>query len=98
MIQIDGSEKSGSGTILRISVALSAVIGQPLHIYNIRQNRPEPGLKPQHLEAVLTAARICGAELKGAELKSRELWFKPNKMKGGKIDAEIGTAGASRCF
>lgn len=94
MIQIDGSEKSGSGTILRISVALSAVIGQPLHIYNIRQNRPEPGLKPQHLEAVLTAARICGAELKGAELKSRELWFKPNKMKGGKIDAEIGTAGS----
>lgn len=94
MIEVDGSEKSGSGTILRMSVALSAVIGQPLHIFNIRQNRPEPGLKPQHLEAVLTAAKLCQAELEGAKLKSRELWFKPNKVKGGRIDAEIGTAGS----
>jgi RNA 3'-terminal phosphate cyclase (ATP) len=94
MIEVDGSEKSGSGTILRMSVALSAVIGQPLHIYNIRQNRPEPGLKPQHLEAVLTAARLCDAELKGAELKSRELWFKPKKVESGRIEAEIGTAGS----
>jgi RNA 3'-phosphate cyclase len=94
MIEVDGSEKSGSGTILRMSVALSAVTGQPLHIYNIRQNRPEPGLKPQHLEAVLTAARLCHAELKGGELKSRELWFKPKKVDSGKIEAEIGTAGS----
>jgi RNA 3'-terminal phosphate cyclase (ATP) len=94
MIEVDGSEKSGSGTILRMSVALSAVIGQPLHIINIRQKRPEPGLKPQHLEAVLAAARLCQAELEGAELKSRELWFRPNKVKSGRIDAEIGTAGS----
>jgi RNA 3'-phosphate cyclase len=94
MIEVDGSKKSGSGTILRMSVALSAVTGQPLHIYNIRQGRPEPGLKPQHLEAVLTAAKICNAELKGAELKSRELWFTPNRMKSGRITAEIGTAGS----
>jgi RNA 3'-terminal phosphate cyclase (ATP) len=94
MIEVDGSAKSGSGTILRMSVALSAVIGQPLHIFNIRQNRPEPGLKPQHLEAVLTAAKLCDAELTGAELKSRELWFKPKKVKSGNIEAEIGTAGS----
>ncbi len=94
MIEIDGSEKSGSGTILRLSVALSAVTGQPLHIYNIRQNRPEPGLKPQHLESVLTAAKLCDAELTGAELGSRELWFKPGKVKGGRVDADIGTAGS----
>lgn len=94
MIEIDGSEKSGSGTILRLSVALSAVTGQPLHIHNIRQNRPEPGLKPQHLEAVLTAAKLCDAELTGAELGSRELWFKPGKVKGGRVDADIGTAGS----
>jgi RNA 3'-phosphate cyclase len=94
MIEIDGSEKSGSGTILRLSVALSAVTGQPLHIYNIRQNRPEPGLKPQHLESVLTAAKLCDAELTGAELGSRELWFKSGKVKGGRVDADIGTAGS----
>ncbi|NWG11340.1 RNA 3'-terminal phosphate cyclase [Candidatus Bathyarchaeota archaeon] len=94
MIEIDGSQKSGSGTILRLSVALAAILGQPLHIYNIRQNRPQSGLRPQHLEAVLTAARLCDAELEGAELNSRELWFKPRKVKGGKIESEIGTAGS----
>ena len=94
MIEIDGSQKSGSGTILRLSVALAVIRGQPLHIYNIRENRPQPGLRPQHLEAVLTAARLCDAELKGAELNSRELWFYPKKVKGGKIEAEIGTAGS----
>ena len=94
MIEVDGSQKSGSGTILRLSVALAAVLGQELHIYNIRQNRPQPGLRPQHLEAVLTAARICDGELKGAELNSRELWFTPKSVKGGKIEAEIGTAGS----
>lgn len=94
MIEIDGSQKSGSGTILRLSVALAAIVRQPLHIYNIRQNRPQSGLRPQHLEAVLTAARLCNAELKGVELNSCDLWFEPRKVEGGKIEAEIGTAGS----
>ncbi len=94
MIEIDGSQKSGSGTILRLSIAFAAATQQQLHVYNIRQNRPQPGLKPQHLEAVLTAAKLCNAELEGAKLDSRELWFKPNSVKGGKIEAEIGTAGS----
>ena len=94
MIEVDGSKKGGSGTILRSSVALSAIIGQPLHICNIRQNRPQPGLKPQHLEAVNTAAKLCDAKLEGARIDSRELWFQPNRVKGGKVEAEIGTAGS----
>jgi len=94
LIEIDGSQKGGSGTILRLSVALAAITKQSLHICNIRQNRPQPGLKPQHLEAVLTAARLCGAELEGAKINSRELWFKPKEVKGGRIQAEIGTAGS----
>ena len=93
MFEIDGSQKTGSGTILRLSVALAAVSGQDLHIYNIRQNRPQAGLKPQHLEAVLTAAKLCDAKMQGATLKSRELWFTPGKVKGGSYEAEIGTAG-----
>ena len=94
MIEVDGSRKSGSGTILRMSVAIAAVTGKPLHIYNIRQKRPQPGLKPQHLEAVLAAAKLCDAGLEGARLDSRELWFKPRKVKGGNFEAEIGTAGS----
>ena len=94
MFEIDGSQKSGSGTILRLAVALAATTGEPLNIFNIRQNRPQRGLKPQHLEAVLTAAKLCNAEVKGATLGSRELWFKPREVKGGNVEAEIGTAGS----
>lgn len=65
-----------------------------MHIYNIRQNRPKPGLKPQHLEAVLTAAKLCNAETQGATLNSRELWFKPHEIQSGNFEAEIGTAGS----
>jgi RNA 3'-terminal phosphate cyclase (ATP) len=94
LFEIDGSQKSGSGTILRLSVALAAIQGEPLHITNIRQNRPQRGLKPQHLEAVLTAAKLCNAEVKGATLGSRELWFTPHEITGGQFEAEIGTAGS----
>jgi RNA 3'-terminal phosphate cyclase (ATP) len=94
MLEIDGSQKSGSGTILRLSIALASVLGEPLHIYNIRQRRGQPGLRPQHLESVFTAAKLCNAEMKGATLGSRELWFKPDDIISGEIRAEIGTAGS----
>jgi RNA 3'-terminal phosphate cyclase (ATP) len=94
MLEIDGSQKSGSGTILRLSLALSGILGEPLHIYNIRHRRGQPGLRPQHLESVNTAAKLCNAETVGAKLGSRELWFKPDGIMGGEVRAEIGTAGS----
>jgi len=94
MLEIDGSQKSGSGTILRLSIALAAIIGEPLHIYNIRHRRRQPGLRPQHLESVNTAVKLCNAEIEGAKLGSRELWFKPNGIISGEVRAEIGTAGS----
>src|SRR5674476_474798 len=94
MMEIDGSQKSGSGTILRLSIALAAITKQTLHITNIRQNRPQPGLKHQHLEAVLTAGRLCNAKIQGASLGSRELWFTPQEIKGGNLEALIETAGS----
>jgi RNA 3'-terminal phosphate cyclase (ATP) len=94
MIEIDGSKKSGSGTILRLSIAIAAITKQPLHITNIRQNRPQPGLKHQHLEAVLTAAKLCNATVQGATLGSKELWFTPHEINGGNIEALIETAGS----
>ena len=94
MIEIDGSQKSGSGTILRLSIALAAITKNPLHITNIRQNRPKPGLKPQHLESVLTAGKLCNAKIQGATLGSRELWFTPQEIKGGNVEALIETAGS----
>jgi RNA 3'-phosphate cyclase len=94
MIEIDGSQKSGSGTILRLSIALAVITKQPVHITNIRQNRPQPGLKPQHLEAVFTAGKLCNAKIQGATLGSKELWFVPQEIRGGNVEAVIETAGS----
>ena len=94
MLEIDGSQKSGSGTILRLSIALATILNEPLHIYNIRSKRSQQGLRPQHLESVNTAAKLCNAETEGATLGSRELWYTPNSIKGGEVKAEIGTAGS----
>jgi RNA 3'-terminal phosphate cyclase (ATP) len=94
VLEIDGSQKSGSGTILRLSVALAAILGEPLHIFNIREKRSQPGLRPQHLEAVLSAAKLCSAQVQGATLGSREIWFTPGEIQGGVVESEIGTAGS----
>jgi len=94
MITVDGGEKSGSGTILRLSIALSSILGEELHIYNIRKKRENPGLRPQHLEATLTSAKLTDADLEGAYVGSRELWFRPKKLAGGVFSSEIGTAGS----
>ena len=94
MLEIDGSQKSGSGTILRLAVALSAITNEPLHICNIRYNRKQPGLRPQHLESVITAAKLCKAKTKGATLGSHELWFTPNSIISGEVNAKIETAGS----
>jgi len=94
MIEIDGSQKSGSGTILRLAIAIAAIKKQPLHITNIRENRPKPGLKHQHLESVLAAAKLSNAKVEGATLSSRELWFTPDTIRGGNIEAVIETAGS----
>lgn len=46
---IDGSLLEGGGQILRISSALSAILGIPIKIHSIRAGRSTPGLRPQHL-------------------------------------------------
>ena len=94
MLEVDGGKKSGSGTILRLSVAFATINQEPLHIFNIRQRRKKPGLRPQHLESVNAAAKLCNASMDGAHLGSRELWFYPNDIISGEIKAEIGTAGS----
>jgi RNA 3'-terminal phosphate cyclase (ATP) len=55
MITIDGSEGEGGGQILRTSLALSLVTGQPFRMERIRAKRQKPGLLRQHLTAVEAA-------------------------------------------
>ncbi|MCD6226894.1 RNA 3'-phosphate cyclase, partial [Candidatus Micrarchaeota archaeon] len=47
MIQINGSFGEGGGQILRTSLALSTITKKPVKVYNIRANRPIPGLRNQ---------------------------------------------------
>ncbi|MEJ2736751.1 MAG: RNA 3'-terminal phosphate cyclase [Anaerolineae bacterium] len=77
MILIDGSYGEGGGQVVRTSLALSAITGQPLRIEGIRAGRRKPGLRPQHLTGVRAAARVCDAEVEGARLNSQALTFAP---------------------
>lgn len=94
MIEIDGSYGEGGGQLVRTAVALSAVTGKEISIKNIRKNRPNPGLKQQHLKALETAANISEAQISGLFPGSTELVFSPVEMKGGKYNINIGTAGS----
>lgn len=95
MVQIDGSRGEGGGQTLRSALSLSAWLGKPFRITNIRAGRPEPGLKAQHLAAVRAVAHVCGAEVKGAGMGSQTLTFVPGAVRGGTFDEEVGTAGAT---
>jgi len=96
MVEIDGSEKSGSGTIVRDAVSLSVLTGQEIHLKNIRAKRDKPGLRPQHLKGVEACSQICQGELEGAEVGSREIIFRPGEIvKGGSFNWDIGTAGST---
>jgi len=96
MIYLDGSAKSGSGTLLRYAVALSSLLGEELHMDNIRARRDKPGLRPQHLASVKACAQLCGAQVEGAVENSREIFYKPGaRIKGGHYQWEIGTAGST---
>lgn len=77
MLVIDGSHGEGGGAVLRNSLALSAVLGIPIRIENIRSKRPNPGLQAQHLTAVRALARVCRSSTEGAELGSLALTFRP---------------------
>lgn len=93
-MEIDGSYGEGGGQLVRTAVALSAITGRPVKITNIRKNRPNPGLKPQHLKALETAAIVCSARVSGLSPGSTEFSFSPVEIRGGKYRIDIGTAGS----
>ncbi len=94
MIEIDGSHGEGGGALLRISTALSALTMNPIHITNIRANRPKSGLMPQHLNAVKAVANLSDARVEGLEIESRELFFYPEEVNGGNYNIDVKTAGS----
>jgi len=95
MIEIDGSLGEGGGQLLRTSLTLAAITGQPFRMTRVRARRRPPGLKAQHRKAVEAIVAICGARVEGTELGSQTLLFEPGPIAPGEFSLDIGTAGAT---
>ena len=80
LFEIDGSYGEGGGQILRTAVALSTITNTPIKITNIRANRPNPGIKPQHYISIKCIQEICNAEVEGLEIESSTLSYKPGEI------------------
>ena len=94
MLRIDGSYGEGGGQILRTAISLATALGKSVEIYNIRANRPRPGLRPQHLSSMKSIAKISQADTDGLFINSTGITFFPNKIVSKDMKIDIGTAGS----
>ena len=94
MVNLDGSRGEGGGQMLRTALVWSLVTGRPFRMDNIRARRPNPGLKPQHVQ-VLQSLRFLGpVRFEGAVPGSPSVTFHPAPLRGSSFRVDIGTAGS----
>ena len=95
LIKIDGSQGEGGGQILRTAISLSAITGRPIEVSNIRANRTNPGLRPQHMAGIRIIADLFHAKSENLKVGAEWIRFSPSdKFEGGSIKFDIGTAGS----
>lgn len=94
MILLDGAYGEGGGQMLRTALALSMLTGQPFRIEGIRQGRPVPGLKAQHLHIVHALRQMSDCRVSDVKVGATELEFTPGRLRGGDYSLDVGTAGA----
>ena len=85
---IDGAQGEGGGQIVRSSLALALVTGQPVPIENIRAGREKPGLMRQHLTAVQAAAAVCGGAVMGRRSARSRSTFEPQPVRAGQVSLQ----------
>lgn len=93
-LKINGAFGEGGGQIVRTALTLSCITKKPIIIENIRQNRKNPGLKPQHLTSIKILQKICNATVEGANIGSTYFKFIPNEIEEAKLREDTGTAGS----
>ncbi|AUV80568.1 RNA 3'-terminal phosphate cyclase [Salinigranum rubrum] len=91
-LELDGSD--GGGQLVRTALTLSCLGGQPFEMTGVRADRPNPGLRPQHLACVDAAAALTGATVEGADAGSERLTFAPAHAPRGDVAVDVGTAGS----
>lgn len=92
MLEVDGSE--GGGQLLRRSLALAALTDRAVRVTDVRGDRPEPGLKSQHLAAVRAITAATGGTVDGDAIGSTTVTFEPGTDRTDSVEATIETAGS----
>ena len=93
-LKINGGYGEGGGQIIRSAITLSCITKQPIHLENIRKNRKNEGLRPQHLTAIIILQKIANAKVIGAKIGSTELKFIPGNIENLKLIEDVKTAGS----
>ncbi|MFB6123166.1 MAG: RNA 3'-terminal phosphate cyclase [Haloferacaceae archaeon] len=92
MLTVDGA--AGGGQLLRTALALSVLDDRPFRIEDVRAERPNPGLRAQHLACVRAAARLTDADVDGDEVGAESLTFRPDGLVATDVSVDVGTAGS----
>ena len=90
---LDGSQGEGGGSILRVGAGLACVKNRPLKVINIRKNRNNPGLRPQHLTGIQALKTLTNGTLSDVRVGTLELDLYPGSDWRSALDLTIPTAG-----
>ncbi len=93
LLILDGSQGEGGGSILRVGAGLACVKNRPLRVINIRRNRSNPGLRPQHLIGIQALRNLTNGTLSAVRVGTLELDFRPGSDWKTALDLSIPTAG-----
>jgi RNA 3'-terminal phosphate cyclase (ATP) len=95
LVKIDGSQGEGGGQILRSAISLSVITGKPVEVTNIRANRINPGLRPQHVAGIKIIAELFHGKFENLKVGAEWIRFSPSdRFEGGSVKFDIGTAGS----
>jgi len=76
-------------------MTLATIFQKPVKITKIRAGRRQPGLRPQHLQAVLVTSKLCGGEVQGASVGSTEVEYMPGAAREPfRKTVDVGSAGS----